>query len=84
MTVLAALQVALATRLVAAPETSEPAASAGEDEMLTPEDAAIMLKQTRRWLSRNSKRLPFVKRISERSFVCSKQGILKWLASRRA
>jgi hypothetical protein len=74
-------QSALATRLVA----DEPAQTSTmpEDEMLSPEQAAVMLKQTRRWLSRNSHRLPFVKRISQRSFLCSKQGIAKWLATRK-
>ena len=80
----AALQAALVSRLLVTPAAVESSAGASEDEMLTPDEAAAVLKTTRRWLSRNSHRLPFVKRISERSFLCSKQGIAKWLASRRA
>lgn len=77
----AAVQSALSAQLLAngAIEASSPAS---DDDTLSPEEAAVMLKQKLRWLSRNRKRLPFVRPLSPRRFVCSKQGILKWLARR--
>jgi len=80
---LAALQTRLAARLAMLPAPAAPSAAA-DDEMLSPEQAAELLKQPRRWLSRNARRLPFVKRISARRFVCSRSGILKWLATRKS
>lgn len=80
----AVVQSALTAALATDQGQEHPAATAQDDETLTPDEAAAMLKKPRRWLSRNRHRLPFVKPISERSFLCSKQGIAKWLASRRS
>jgi hypothetical protein len=49
----------------------------------TPDEAAVKLRRSKRWLYRNSKKLPFIRRISPRSFVCSEAGIQKWLAGRK-
>jgi hypothetical protein len=51
-----------------------------DDQMLTAKEAAPMLRRGVRWIYRNADRLPFVKRISCRSILCSKAGIQKWLA----
>ena len=77
----AIVQSALTAQLITEVADAPPV-DATEDEMLTPLEAAVMLKQTRRWLSRNRHRLPFVRPLSQRRFVCSKQGILKWLTRR--
>ena len=77
---LAALQAQLCARLLlpSLPARDE----ADDDEMLSPDEAAVALKQSRRWLRGNVHRLPFVKRISPRRFVCSRRGIERWLARR--
>jgi hypothetical protein len=77
---LASLQMTLAARLMV-PVPPPPKAEA--DVMLAPDEAAALLKQSRRWLARNCQRLPFVKRVSERRFICSKNGLEKWLAARK-
>jgi hypothetical protein len=51
--------------------------------MLTPAEAAEMLRRTPRWIYRNAKQLPFVKRISAKSMLCSEAGVRRWLAGRR-
>lgn len=73
-------QSALATRLL----SDEPAEPLPEDRMLTPDEAAQMLRRSRLWIYRNSKRLPFVKRISRKSLLCSEAGVKRWLATRKA
>jgi hypothetical protein len=80
----AAVQSTLTAQLATAPLGATQAAPAQEDDqMLSPDEAAELLKQPRRWLARNAQRLPFVRRISPRRFVCSRNGIIKWLATRR-
>ncbi len=80
----------IAARLtVAAASSTAPARSAvGFDAAgeiwLTVDEAAPILKHKRRWIYRNAATLPFVKRLSRKSLVCSKQGIDRWLATRRA
>jgi hypothetical protein len=54
------------------------------DRMLTPDEAAVMLRRSRQWIYRNAHRLPFVKRLSRKSLLCSEAGMKQWLASRRA
>jgi hypothetical protein len=51
--------------------------------MLTTEEAAALLRRSPRWLYRNAKRLPFVRRLSPRSMVHSRKGIERYLASRK-
>ena len=62
----------------------QPAATTQEDKMLTVDEAAVMLRRSRQWIYRNAPRLPFVKRISRKSLLCSEAGIRRWLASRKA
>ncbi|MBE3602176.1 helix-turn-helix domain-containing protein [bacterium] len=86
-----ALKAASATALIAARMTAAaPAIRTGArldpdgDVWLTVDEAALILKHKRRWIYRNAPTLPFVKRLSRKSLVCSKQGIDRWLAARRA
>jgi len=55
-----------------------------EDRWLTPEEAAPILRRDRRWIYRNKRHLPFVKKISARSLLCSEAGIRRWIATRKA
>jgi predicted DNA-binding transcriptional regulator AlpA len=57
-----------------------------DDRMLTVDEAAAMLRKRPQWIYRNANagKLPFVKRISRKSLLCSKNGISRWLASRKA
>jgi hypothetical protein len=54
-----------------------------DDRMLTVDEAAAMLRRDRRWIYRHSN-LPFVRRVSRKSLLCSESGIKKWLAAKRA
>jgi len=78
---LAALQGALAARLLVAPVVA-PANGEG-DTMLTTKEAAKLLCRSPRWIYRH-KHLPFVKPLSARSMVHSKRGIERYLATRKS
>jgi hypothetical protein len=54
-----------------------------DDQWLKPAEAAVILRKTPRWIYRNARRLPFVKKMSGRSLLCSKSGLQKWLAARK-
>ncbi len=54
-----------------------------DDRMLTVAEAAALLRKKPRWIYRSAKRLPWVKRLSGKSLLCSEQGLRKWLASAR-
>ena len=54
------------------------------DRMLSPDEAAALLRRKRRWIYRNADRLPFVRRLSRKSLLCSEAGVHKWLAAQRA
>jgi hypothetical protein len=54
------------------------------DRMLTTAEAAEMLRRSPRWIYRNADRLPFVKRISQKSLLCSEVGMKRWLERQRA
>jgi hypothetical protein len=62
-------------------QPSNPAVA--DDQWLTPAEAAVVLRKRARWLYRNAHRLPFVKRVSNRSLLCSKAGLQSWLAARK-
>lgn len=81
-----ALIAALAARLLLEPEQSVEQATQTEadDEMLTTEEAAAMLRRSPRWIYRNARRLPFIHRPSPRSMLHSKKGIARYLASHKA
>lgn len=81
----AVVQSALTAALATSEAREQPVAIAEDDDrMLTPDEAAVMLRRSRPWIYRNAHRLPFVKRISRKSLLCSEAGMKQWLASRRA
>jgi predicted DNA-binding transcriptional regulator AlpA len=61
---------------------SEATGQAEDDRMLTAKEAAELLRRSPRWLYRNRKKLPFVRPLSTRSFLCSERGIRQWLNRR--
>jgi predicted DNA-binding transcriptional regulator AlpA len=80
-----ALIAALAARLLEPtpePETEGP--STEPDRMLTTEEAATILRRSPKWIYRHRKSLPFARKLGERSWVYSEQGLRKWLARQRA
>jgi hypothetical protein len=76
---LAALQGALAARLLT---TSIPAAAPAPEWALTADDVARRLGRSRRWVFRNAKRLPFVRRVSRKVIVADEAALKRWIASR--
>ena len=82
----AAIQSVLTARLLAIPTgsaTSEPK-SATTDQLLTAEDAAVILRVTPRWLYRHANRLPFTRRLSRKCLRFSEAGLRRWQTSKRA
>jgi hypothetical protein len=77
-----ALIAALAARLLEA-EPVEPV-SDEPDKMLTTEEAAKLLRRSTKWISRHRRSLPFARKLSERSWVYSEQGLRRWLARRKS
>jgi predicted DNA-binding transcriptional regulator AlpA len=82
---LSVVQAALVARILAEPAPTLGAApgSAEPDRLLTPEEAANRLGQTRRWLFRHAKTLPFARRLSRKALRFSERGLERWLAARR-
>jgi hypothetical protein len=75
------LLVALSARLLE-PELVEPV-SDEPDVMLTTLEAAKLLRRNTKWISRHRKSLPFARKLSERSWVYSEQGLRRWLARKK-
>jgi hypothetical protein len=61
----------------------QPAESDPDDELLKPDEAAALLHRKPRWIYRNAHRLPFVRRLSPKSLLCSKKGLDRWLAAQK-
>ncbi len=80
---LAALQSALAARLLTAPQNGHPPEPVTEDRLLTPQEAATLLSVTPRWLYRHAKGLPFTRRLSRKTLRFSETGLRRWQAARR-
>ena len=76
----AAVQAVLSAELLARGQ-AQPAPA--KDRWLKPDEASAVLRRDRRWLYRHARTLPFVKKISARSFLCSETGIHRWLATRQ-
>ena len=85
LTQLAALQSALAARLILArgKEESAPEISQ-EEELLTAEQAAALLSVSVDWMYRHVSGLPFTKRLSRKALRFSRAGLMRWRAGRRA
>ena len=77
-----ALIAALAARLLE-PAPAPEAVPDGEDHLLTAQEAATILRRSRKWLSRNRRRLPFARRLGPRSWTYSEQGLRRWLARQK-
>jgi hypothetical protein len=60
------------------------AADGRPDRMLTIDEASARLRKGRQWLYRNAARLPFVRRISRKSLLCSEAGLNAYLAAKPA
>jgi hypothetical protein len=70
----------LAARL--ASSAREPASSPKEgDDWISIDEAAQRLGKTRRWIFKNARTLPFTRRVSKKTLLCSSKGIEKWLSS---
>jgi len=54
-----------------------------DDRLLTAEEAAKILSVSADWLYRNSKRLPFTRKIHHKMIRFSFQGIQKYIATQR-
>jgi hypothetical protein len=75
-----ALEGIVLARLLAGPEGNPRREVKPEpDRMLTPKEAAVILRRPVRWISRHKKALPFVVQMSERSYRCSERSIRLWL-----
>jgi len=75
-----------ALKAAAAMRPNPPARTASVDQSadwLDADRSAALLHKPRRWLFQNSERLPFVRRLSKKSLVCSEAGLHRWLASRK-
>ena len=78
------LEAALGDTQPVAPAASPPSGPAsGADDLLTVEEAAAMLKVSRRWLYRHAKQLPFARKLSPKVLRFSRSGAARWLAARR-
>jgi predicted DNA-binding transcriptional regulator AlpA len=78
---LAALQSALAARLLVADAGRRREPPPDDGRLLTAEEAAKILGVTPRWLYRQQ-RLPFVRRLSRKALRVSETSLRAWLASR--
>jgi len=83
---LAALQSALAARLILDPGAQSQAQQpvAETEELLTAEQAAALLSVSVDWMYRHASGLPFTKRLSRKALRFSRAGLMRWRAGRRA
>lgn len=80
----AALQSAIAARLLQSTGHRPPAADTPEpDRLLTPAEAAAALGVTIQWLHRHSKQLPFARKLGHKTLRFSEAGLRRWQAARR-
>ncbi len=82
LALLAAAQSTLASRLVSV--SLRPTHREEETTWLSVEQAAAKLGRSPRWLYRNAKRLPFLKRLSRKVLLVSEQGMMRWVAVQMA
>lgn len=55
---------------------------APDDQSLTIEEAATLVRRSTKWIYRHRKQLPFVREMAPRSYIVSKNGLERWLAKR--
>ena len=53
----------------------------GLDDLVTVEEVAAVLHVTRQWIVRRARKLPFLKHISRKKYVCSRILFRRWLAA---
>lgn len=53
------------------------------DHLLNPEEAAVRLNVTVKWLYRHAKQLPFARKLSRKALRFSEQGLQRWLTAKR-
>jgi predicted DNA-binding transcriptional regulator AlpA len=80
----AALQGALAARLVTASPAPLSPSQQSTERLLTPAEAAELLKVSVPWLHRHAKHLPFTRRLSRKALRFSEAGIRRWLDMQRS
>jgi hypothetical protein len=73
---------ALLLRVTMAAEAA-PVTNAPKDRTLDADEIAAALGQTRRWVFRNWRNLPFVRRVSRKSLAAAERDVLRWRASQR-
>jgi hypothetical protein len=52
------------------------------DDIMTVDEIAAVLHVPRRWIIRHTRKLPFVRQMSRKKYVCSRVRLRQWLASR--
>jgi predicted HicB family RNase H-like nuclease len=63
---------------------AQPEAPSDEDTLLTAVEAAAIVRRSTKWLYRRAAKLPFARRLDNRSWVFSKKGLDKWINKQRA
>jgi excisionase family DNA binding protein len=58
-------------------------AAGNGDELLDPEEAAKLLKVSTEYLYHQHKKLPFARKLGPRLLRFSRQGLLKWIESKK-
>ena len=81
---LAAEALAAATEPGAQVRPNKPASAGDHDRTLNADEIAAELGQTRRWVFRNARKLPFVRRISRKALAGSEAGLRRWRDSQKA
>lgn len=77
------VQAALAQRLSAAASETKPRESQITERLLSPADTAERLGVTLRWLYRNAKRLPFSRKLTNRTLRFHEQGLTEYIRKKR-
>lgn len=66
------------------PSSSQSTLSKSTDRTLDANEIALALGVNRRWVFRNLKKLPFVRRISRKVLACSEAALRRWLENQKA
>ncbi len=86
LTLLAGLRAAVGSTMPSSsstPPPAGPAAAWSEDDLLTVNEAAVLLRLSPRWFYRHAKTLPFARKLSRKVLRFSRAGIAGWLAKKR-
>jgi predicted DNA-binding transcriptional regulator AlpA len=69
--------------IAALPTVAPPGPAVSPDDLVTVEEAASMLKVSRRWLYRHAKTWPFTRKLSPKVLRFSRSGMARWMATKR-